>query len=333
MALFWGNTQIPTSATIKYNGNTVKKVYWNSVLIWQADIKYITCPDCGGSGHTGECYYCNYGECHYCGGSGSTQVTCTNCNGYWPKCTGCGGQGYNWACNVCGTIYSAGISSLPAGAYCGNCYSRTGGIKISDWIELPCEKCYALGALDPDIWGPCQTCGGDGFIGGGQCSYCNGVGGPCRFCGGEHYYSCSTCEGRGQIEEPEENNLGIKWVVPGEQAIIKLARGIEIAWEIDSNDYNNFSSDDCYLNVCSKSGGDLYHWGFKNVHVEMFQGASDAIIYFIDHDCYTDMTYANNCYGNSAMEAEYLVKEYPEWVLAILTYDLASHTYSLEDLT
>jgi len=44
----------------------------------------------------------------------------------------------------------------------------------------------------------------------------------------------------------------------------------------------------------------------------MFQGASDAIIYFIDHDCYTDMTYANNCYGNSAMEAEYLVKEYPE---------------------
>lgn len=334
MALFWGNTQIPTSATIKYNGNTVKKVYWNSVLIWQADIKYISCPDCGGSGHTGECGYCNYGECYYCNGSGSTRVTCTNCYGNWPKCTDCGGQGYNWACNSCGTIYSVGISSPPEGAYCGNCYSRTGGIKISDWIELPCEKCYSLGTLDPDIWGPCPTCGGDGFIGGGQCSYCNGVGGPCSFCGGDHYYYCSTCEGTGQIEEPDDSsNLGIQWIEEGISAIIRLANGVEIAWEIDPSDsYNNFSADNCHLQVCSKSDGELYHWGSNSVSSYFFQGHSGNIIYFVNHDVYNDQYYCNYCFGDTYAEMEYLVKESPERVVAKITYN-TDGTYTLEDLT
>lgn len=332
MALFWGNTQIPTSATIKYNGNTVKKVYWNSVLIWQADIKYISCPDCGGSGHTGECSYCNYGECHYCNGYGYAKDYCPDCNGSEMYCDYCGGQGFNWACNVCGTIYSMGASSLPGGAYCGACYARTGS-KYSSWIELPCEKCDSLGTLDPDIWGTCTTCGGDGFIEGSQCSYCNGDGGPCSFCGGDHYYYCSTCEGTGQIEEPDDSsNLGIYWIEEDTSAIIRLANGIEIAWEIDSDGNNNFSADNCHLQVCSKSNGNIYHWGYNSVYSEFFQGRSGNIIYFVNHDVYNDQSYSNYWYGDTHAEMEYLVKENPEWVVAKITYNTGG-LYVLDDLT
>lgn len=335
MALYWGSTQIPTSATIKYNGNTVKKVYWNSVLIWQADIKYISCPDCDGKGWTSECSYCDSGECHYCNGSGYSKVRCANCHlvdsgESWSYCHYCNGKGYNWACNVCGAVYSR-ESNLPTGAYCGSCEART-GMQYSDWTELMCEQCGGNGVLNPDLWGTCSTCNGTGYIQGNKCSYCDGNGGPCSYCGGNHYYNCTTCLGYGQIEEPEETISGIYWTEEDTSAIIRLANGIEIAWEIDSSGINHFSSDNCHLQVCSKSDGETYHWGHNSVYAEFFQGRSGNVIYFVNHDCYNDQYYNTYCYGNTYMEMEYLVKDSPDWVVAKITYNTGG-TYTLDDST
>ena len=229
-------------------------------------------------------------------------------------------------------LYSRGVVSVPDGAYCGPCYGRT-GLKYSDWIERTCEQCYGNGILNPELWGTCGTCGGDGYVQGDDCSYCGGDGGPCSYCGGLHYYACSTCLGAGQIEEPDTNpDLGLKWIVEGSSAIIRLANGIEIAWEIDSGGTNRFSSDNCHLQVCSKSNGDTFHWGYNSVYAEFFQGRSGNVIYFVNHDCYNDQYYNTYCFSNTSMEMEYLVKEYPEWVVAELTYNTGG-TYTLEDLS
>ena len=195
MALKWGTTTIGSNYTVKFNGTEVKKIYWNSTLIWEKATSS-SCSNCGGDGYVdSNCYNC------YSVGNG----VCANCRGNKlsrnTKCSSCLGLSASYLCNGCGTTISvsafkkAGTTASidwSKSYTCGRCnarYSNLDDVATSCYTQA-CLKDqsalgYVSGACDGGYTlGPCDMCGGTG-----NCTYCNGR--------GDVTLACPVCNGGG----------------------------------------------------------------------------------------------------------------------------------------
>lgn len=195
MALKWGTTTIGSDYTVKFNGTEVKKIYWNSTLVWEKAASI--CSNCGGDGRvTSTCYEC------YTRGDGK----CSNCRGKkystsTIKCTACLGLSSSFLCAGCGTtIY---VSS----------FKKTGTTATIDWTKsYECGRCGKYYTNLNEVGELCENQGCTkhvevyGYSTGAclsgyqiqSCTTCSGTG-VCPFCNGEGILTtaCPVCNGGG----------------------------------------------------------------------------------------------------------------------------------------
>ncbi len=193
MALKWGSTTISSDYDVTFNGNEVKKIYWNSTLVWEkaesaacyncGDVKYIysTCYNC---------YSVGNGQCANCRGNGLARSTlCSSCLGLSASyyCNGCGAIIYVSSFKKTGTTstvdYSKSYTCGRCRAYYTNLYDVHDSCQLLACVNDVSAYGYSVGACDGGYkLDTCDICGGDG-----NCTQCNGSGEvvtPCPVCNG-----------------------------------------------------------------------------------------------------------------------------------------------------
>lgn len=196
MALKWGSTTISSDYTVKFNGTEVKKIYWNSTLVWEKAAS--VCSNCGGDGRvTSTCYECytrGDGKCSNCRGTkyATTETECTSCLGMDCSylCSGCGTTIYissfkktgttadvdftkPYECGRCGAYYAHldevhNVCTLMACTKNYNIYGYYTGACVAGYQLAACSVCGRTGV--------CQFCDGEGIVT-TACPICSGGGG------------------------------------------------------------------------------------------------------------------------------------------------------------